>query len=157
SLGQAWRWNLDSKPLWVIHCLKHDGGAGQSAVSTVYLLNERSTIESVVDLTKFVAPTTFEDTPSSDSAMEYGNILAEVYENRLLVLASRLYGTILVHDLHSDAALLSLQNVPAASGMKDIAMTVDEKHIVQINSDGQFFIHEVGLAKTILQGRQVDD
>lgn len=155
DVGQAWRWEFDAKAVWVVHCLKHDGGASQSAYSTVFLLDGRNGDGQVTELTDSITPPPY--TPPADTASQKGSMLADIYSNRHLVLTSRLYGKIATYDLAAVDFAPRSQDVVDTDRVDDAPLTVDGRHIVQINGDGQFFIHELATSRVILQGRQVDD
>ncbi len=65
--------------------------------------------------------------------------------------------SIIVFDVSRRISTAMLADVPQGDSVEHLAVTVDGRHLLQINSDGQFFIHELLSAKQILSGYYVDD
>ena len=80
-----------------------------------------------------------------------------MYLDRYLVSGSVAASSIAVYDLDRDKAVTILKDVPQADLMDDVVLSRDAEHVVQINSDGQFFIHDIGSGRIALLGRVVDD
>ena len=53
--------------------------------------------------------------------------------------------------------LTIIKDVPQADLIEDVVLTSDAAHVIQINSDGQFFIHQLASGRVVLSGRLVDD
>ena len=81
----------------------------------------------------------------------------QVYLDRYLVAASVAGKTIAAYDLKTDKVLAIIKDVPQADLIEDVVLTSDAAHVIQINSDGQFFIHELASGRVVLSGRLVDD
>ncbi len=59
-------------------------------------------------------------------------------------------------DLGGQRPHVLIKDIPQADLMTDVRLTADARHIIQINSDGQFFFHDIASQKMALAGRYVD-
>src|SRR5204863_6199228 len=46
--------------------------------------------------------------------------------------------------------------MPQADLLEDVLLSIDQRHVIQLNSDGQFFLHEIATGRMALSGRYVD-
>src|SRR5204863_8105520 len=46
--------------------------------------------------------------------------------------------------------------MPQADLLEDVLLSIDQRHVIQLNSDGQFFMHEIAPGRLALSGRYVD-
>jgi hypothetical protein len=81
----------------------------------------------------------------------------QVFGNRYLVAASVAQKTILVFDLAEKRQIALFKGVPQADLIEDVQLSSDGRYVIQFNSDGQFFIHEVEIGRLNILGRVVDD
>jgi len=80
-----------------------------------------------------------------------------VYLGRYLVMASVAAHSIAVYDIDTDKVARIVTDIPQAGLLSEVALSVDARHIVQVNSDGQYFVYHVGTGKRVLAGRMVDE
>ena len=80
-----------------------------------------------------------------------------MYLDRYLVIGSVAAKSIAVYDLEAEKPLAILKDVPQSDLMSEVILTADAAHVIQLNSDGQFFIHEISGGRLALSGRVVDD
>ena len=76
---------------------------------------------------------------------------------QLLVAHTPGTGRALVYDLAAGKVAREWSNLPSGNLLLDVLLTDDFRHIVQMNSDGGFYIHRVEDGQTVLAGRIVDD
>ena len=158
TLEGLWRWEMADRPIWFLQlwATEGNGGIGEGAL---FLFEGDAKGEPrkggrIVDLTKPLENFWSGAYGGSDHQTQ---LKAQVYLDRYLVAASVAGKTIAVYDLKIEKVLVILKDVPQADLIEDVVLTSDAAHIIQINSDGQFFIHELASGHVVLSGRLVDD
>ena len=157
----AWRWEIAGRPIWLIQLLGQTGGSSTAVMARGYLFDGATGAGSVVDLNETFG-SLFRPrglgTKGDDFATAHKRRLKpQIYFDRFLVIASVVHRAIAVYDLHAKKKLAIVNEVPQADLLVDVRLTSDRRHIIQINSDGQFFVHEIETGRTILSGRSVDN
>src|SRR5205814_9394139 len=64
--------------------------------------------------------------------------------------------TIAGYDVKSETKMPVIQIIPQADLLEDVLLSIDQRHVIQLNSDGQFFLHEIATGRMALSGRYVD-
>jgi len=158
TLEGLWRWRLGGRPVWFLQLWATEGNGGVGEGCLFLLEGDKPgtarTGGRIVDLTKPLAAHWSGSYGPSD---HHTQLKPQVYLDRYLVSASVAAKSIAVYDLEADKVVGILKNVPQADLIEDVVLTIDAKHVIQINSDGQFFIHELGSGRVALSGRVVDD
>lgn len=62
-----------------------------------------------------------------------------------------------VWDLREDEFLWVREDLPSGGLLEDLRLTADGRHVVQINSDGGFHVHQIEDGETVLHGRIVEE
>ncbi len=94
---------------------------------------------------------------SIGSAITYrGKLLSKLYFNRSLLVASIEWGTIAFYDVEANKVLVIIKDIPQSDLLEDVFLTADAQNIIQVNKDGQFFLHDIASGRTVLGGRYVD-
>jgi hypothetical protein len=153
----VWRWQTSKGAVWLYQCVMNWGASSQGALNQVFALDGRQKPGTVIDLLARVEGLLGDNSISIDAAVQRGRLIANLYLERFLVLAARAHRTIAVYDLDTGKTLLLISDAPQAELIEDVVLTADVRHAVQLNRDGQFFVHELASGRTVLQGRQVDD
>ena len=155
-LEGLWRWEIGHRPVWLLQAMDYQG-SGVFGFIEVYLLNSQGANGPIGDLTKEMpdllggyAPHPAE---SSDNAVR---LKPRVFLDRYLVVGSSGAGTIGVADLSAEQRNVVFRDVPQADLLIDALLTADGRLVIQINSDGQFYFHEIATGQTVLSGRYVD-
>lgn len=157
TLQGLWRWNVSGRPVWLMQLWATEGnaGIGQGMILLLEGPTEGGRGEgSVSDLTERLAPFWAGAYGISDHQTQ---LKPHVYLDRYLVAGSVAQKTIVVLDLQTKQVLALFKDAPQADLMEHVELSLDGRHVVQFNSDGQFFIHEVEIARLALAGRSVDD
>ena len=94
---------------------------------------------------------------SYGSSAHQTRLKPNVFQDRYLVAASVAQKTITVFDLKTRRQIVLFKDVPQADLMEEVTLSRDGRYVVQLNSDGQFFIHEIEIGRLNLMGRAVDD
>src|SRR5262249_12258998 len=81
---------------------------------------------------------------------------ARLFLDRYLLTGMVSSRTISITDLQGERQDILIKNTPQAGLLADIRLTSDARHIVQMNSDGEFFFYEAATQKMTLAGRFVD-
>lgn len=163
-LEGLWRWQIDGAPVWLLQLLTVEGSAAVGSGALVLMAGEAkpggilAKLGSrkggrLVNLSKDL-----EGLWSGDygKTAQQTRLKPQVFFGRTLVVASVISRTIGVYDLKEGKSLALVQNVPQADLLADVLLTVDGRHVLQLNSDGQFFLHEVATGRLALGGRSVD-
>ena len=158
TLEGAWRWQIDGRPVWLLQLWATEGNGGVGEGAMFLLQGEaagaRVTGGRIVDLTKPLEAFWSGAYGTSDHQTQ---LKPQVFLERYLVMASVAAHTICVIDLKQSAPAVILKDIPQADLLEDVVMSADARHVIQIDSDGQFFIHEVATGRLVLSGRAVDD
>ena len=72
-------------------------------------------------------------------------------------MASVAARTIAVYDLEDGSASRIVTDIPQAGLLTAAILSADARHVIQINSDGQYFVYRVATGKQVLAGRMVDE
>ena len=157
TLQGLWRWNVSGRPVWLMQLWATEGNAGIGQGMILLLEGSaegRRGNGSITDLTERLAPFWSGAYGISDHQTQ---LKPNVYLDRYLVAGSVAQKSIVVLDLQSKLVLALFKNVPQADLMEHVELSLDGRHVVQFNSDGQFFIHDVEVAQLALSGRSVDE
>ena len=82
---------------------------------------------------------------------------ARLVEGRLLLVWSRASRAMLVRDIEANRTLFTRFDLPRGELLKEIACTAGCREIVQVNSDGSYFLFDLASGEQLLEGRYVDD
>lgn len=77
--------------------------------------------------------------------------------DRFLIAQTPGAGRALVYDLAEKKVLQEWSDLPSGNLLMDVLLTEDARHILQINTDGGFYVHQVANGREVLSGRIVDD
>ena len=158
TLEGLWRWEIAERPLWFLQLWATEGNGGVGE-GVLFLLKGDGKAEprkggQIVDLTNPLQNFWSGAYGSTDHQTQ---LKPQVYLDRYLVAASVAGKTIAAYDLKTDKVLAIIKDVPQADLLEDVVLTSDATHLIQINSDGQFFVHELASGRVVLSGRLVDD
>ena len=148
-----WRWEVDGNPLWLLQLLiiEGSGAFGQGAV--LLLEGQRKAAGKVVNLS-----TAMEGLWEGQygSSAQQTRLKPQLFFGRYLVAASVASRAIGVYDVKAGTKLALITDMPQADLLDDVLLSVDQRHVIQLNSDGQFFLHEIATGRMVLSGRYVD-
>ncbi len=145
-----WGWMANGRPLFLLQTFQIEG-SGAFGGGYIYLLDGRQGASSVTT----IAAEGFWD-GNYGSTAEQTRIRVQLVSDRYLVMASAVDKTLAVYDVTTRTVVAVLKDVPQADLIADLAMSSDGRLIIQINSDGQFFIHDVVSRRLIVLGRYLD-
>jgi hypothetical protein len=154
TLKGLWRWQVGGHAQWLmqLHTIQ---GTQSVGYGSIYLLNGGETgSASVLDVSP--AFSKFWDGGSYGSE-DQTRFRANLIQGRYLVLGSPAGASIVVYDISSGRVLGLAENIPQSTLLDDVRLSSDLRFIIQVNTDGQFFLHEVATGKLSLSGRYVDD
>ena len=81
----------------------------------------------------------------------------QIFLDRYLVMASVAASAIAVYDIETRRVLRVFADIPQAQLLNDVNLTTDARHVIQVNNDGQYFIHEIASGRLALSGRVADN
>ena len=158
TLEGLWRWEIAGRPLWFLQLWATEGNGGIGEGVMFLFEGDRKGEPRkggrIVDLTNPLQNFWSGAYGATDHQTQ---LKPQVYLDRYLVAASVAGKTIAAYDLKTDKVLAIIKDVPQADLIEDVVLTSDAAHVIQINSDGQFFIHELASGRVVLSGRLVDD
>lgn len=76
-------------------------------------------------------------------------------DNQIALLNAQ--GSLAVYDIARREMVFSIEEVTEFANVVNVALTADGGHVVQINDNGRFFVHEAQSGAQILAGRYLDD
>ncbi len=152
-LEGLWRWEIEGTPIWMLEAMDFQGSGVFGFIQTK-LLNGKGSGGAVSELPEDIlggyAP---HPNQSSDGAVR---LKPRIFLNRYLVAGLAGAKTIAVIDLRGEQNGVVLKDIPQADLLADVLLTADGRHVIQVNSDGQFFFHDVASGKMVLGGRYID-
>ena len=150
----AWRWDTFNGPLWLLqlHVIEGSGAFGSGAL---LLVDKKGAPGGrIVNLSGALGG--FWD---GSYGTNFGStrLVTDLVFDRYLLLASRPSQTIAVFDVQTGQRTMLRTNVHQIDLLQSLHLTADFANVLQVNNDGQFFLHRISDASTILSGRFVDD
>ncbi len=152
-LKGLWRWEVEGRPVWLLEAMEFQG-SGVFGHIEAKLLNSPGSNASIADLPEDLIGA-FAPHPNESSG-SFVRLKPRIFLGRYLVAALAGAKTIAVIDLRGEQKSVVLKDIPQADLADDILLTADGRHVIQVNSDGQFFFHDVASAKMVLGGRYID-
>ena len=152
---RAFRFQSGDRTIWVTHQQCRDGSAAFS-YPTVGVFDTAAPAAWFPDT----------DDPASDVHGAHGDCRfnisdcafdARLFGDRFLVLSSALSRAIEVYDLDTRRNLFRKYELPRGDLLQHAIVTKDGRGVLQVNSDGTFFLYAMAGGAKLLQGRQVDD
>ena len=147
-ISEIWRWRDGGSERLLLQTLCPQGAAGRYAMGDLFVL-QSSGVSKLTDLLG-------EDAIYGPSGNDLQLRIVRVAERAFaIVLGARF--KIAVIDPISGKRIGA--DVPLTDGalLSDLRMTSDGKHLVQLYSDGRFFVHRIADGKRMLIGAHVDD
>ena len=166
SLQGLWRWNLNGRPVWLLQLWATEGNGGIGQGTMTLFMGDAAGQPRIggrmIDLTKPLEAFWAGQYGMSKQGTQYTsenetNLKPQLFLNRYLVVASVAAKSIAVFDVENGAVPRIFSDVPQADLLADVILSEDARHVIQLNKDGQFFIHEIASGHTPLTGRVVDD
>ena len=158
TLEGAWRWQVQGRPVWLLQLWATEGNGGIGQGVMTLLLGDRADGPKnggrVVDLTMPLKTFWAGQYGATD---QQSQLKPQIFLDRYLVLASVAAATIAVYDLDRLQPVRVFSDLPQADLLANVLLSPDVRHVIQINSDGQFFLHKVASGHLALSGRTVDD
>ena len=153
QLEGLWRWEVNGEPLWLLEGVEGQGSGGFAEINSWILRGQppAGKVQSVLgDIPENYNPHV---TDVDDNAVKPK---ARIFLDRYLVMGMAGPKIISVIDLKGEQPNVLIRNIPQAELLADVRLSDDAKHVIQVNSDGQFFFHDIARNKMVLAGRFVD-
>lgn len=153
ALDYARKHLIGGKPLWIAHLVCKDGALDfyQETFNLIYEGGKQGRIE--LDLRN----------PDSSSGVEcFGSLTycatkSAVYDGRYLYIWSREAKAFALIDGKTMQVLHKQFDLPRGAVLENMIMLPNRDQVLQLNSDGSFFIHRLSTRTVILSGRVIDD
>lgn len=153
----ALRFITNGAPVWILNYTCGFGGtmSGLGAYSTLLVVDfsipqPRSVAELIVKTSTYLGASY-----ESQQSLDTGSPSARLSQSFLAIWSST-SDDLLVYDVKTKQIVIELSDLPNGDLLIDAAFTEDMKHVVQMNSDGSFFVHRIEDGATVLSGRVVD-
>lgn len=95
--------------------------------------------------------------PACGSNIAHCGFKVDLYENRLLLIWSQEARAVLLYDADANIPVFIAYDLPRGELLKDAYYSSSDNSIVQVNSDGSFYVHDVPSKTRVLEGRYIDD
>ena len=146
------RYEFDSAPLWLAH-LVCQGGNASFYNSTFYLFSPRFKSDGIEPDLKG---------PSGIGTECWGSLRfcetkSALFGGRYLAIWSAKAQAAAILDLKKPSTVFRKFELPRGELLDDIRLDATHRHVVQLNTDGTFFVHRIADEKTVLEGRAIDD
>ena len=148
-----WRWQVDGNPLWLMQLLTIEG-SGAFGQGAIFLLEgQKKAAGRVTNLSKALEGLWG---GQYGSTAHQTRLKPQLFFGRYLVIASVATRNIGIFDVKSGQKVAMIADMPQADLLEDVLLSIDQRHVIQLNSDGQFFLHEIATGRMALSGRYVD-
>src|SRR5262245_24705084 len=77
----------------------------------------------------------------------------QLFFGRYLVIASVASRNVGIFDIKTGTSGGLITGMPQADLIEDVLLSADRRHLIQLNSDGQFFVHEIATRGVVVSGR----
>jgi hypothetical protein len=152
-LEGAWRFGRANAPIWLLQLHTFEGSAGIGHGALFIIDSRRPVGERLVGGNKGPLYTNL-----SAAEIERRRLALRVIDDRYLIYASTADETIHVYDVELQKEVV---HIPTGSHgndlLKEVRLTRDLQHVIQINSDGQFFVYESATGGRVVSGCFIDD
>jgi Caspase domain len=152
ELEGGWRWLVKGRPLWLIQRQAGDEGS-------IVLLEGDAPVGPKTGGRDVNLGQSLDDfwVGQHGATDHQSQLKPNIYLDRYLVMASVAARNIAIYDLETDKVLRILKDVPQPDLISGVVLSDDARHLIQVCSDGQYFIFEVASGRQVLGGRMVDD
>ncbi|MEZ5801092.1 MAG: caspase family protein [Nitratireductor sp.] len=153
GVDYAYRYELGERVLWLTQAVIMGGSQGIFQFQMVLF---HDGMDGDPYSTQF-------DNPSSDigtecyGSLSYCRVETAAFAQRYLAIWSAEARGAAVFDAKSLKFVFKKFDLPRGDLLQSVAMTTDERHLLQQNSDGTFYVHRIADGETVLEGRIVDD
>lgn len=156
---RAYRFSREGRVVWLTHEKCVQGSAAFSSPSVALFDSENSAAW-------FIEQETGDPGLGENRTGAHGecfvsiadcNFDARIVGDRLLVLSSRLSRAVEIYDIDARINLFKKYNLPRGDLLQHVAVTDNGRGVLQVNSDGSFFLYAMADAQLLLEGRYVDD
>ena len=157
TLEGLWRWQIKGRPVWLVQLWDSQGNGGFGNGLMMLFEGDAGGAKTggrIVNLSSTLEPFWSGQYGESDHESQ---LKPNVYLERYLVTASVAARSIAVYDLETDKVLRIINDIPQAGLLSSAILSADARHVVQVNSDGQYFIYQIATGKRVLSGRMVDE
>lgn len=149
----ARRYVVAGKPLWLTQVVCQRG-SGLFFNSTLSLF--RASAAGSIDTNPLYDKSSTSGVDCAASLI-YCPVNSALFSERYLLIWSQDARAVAVVDGLSDSITSVRFDLPRGDLLESVAMTTDERHLLQQNSDGTFYVHRIADGETVLEGRIVDD
>lgn len=149
SISALWRWHDSGADRLFLQVTCEQGAAGRFVMSELFVLQPSGAakVTALLDEDEFIY-----DSSDKDVSLKIVR-LAE----RAFAVVVGLRGKIAILDPIAGKRIGGHIPLVDASLLSELRLTTGGKHLVQLNSDGRFFVHRVADGKRVLVGAHVDD
>jgi hypothetical protein len=152
-LEGLWRWQVEGNPLWLMQLLTVEGSGAFGQGAMFLLEGKAKTAGRISNLSKGLEGLWGGE---YGSTAQQTRLKPQLFFGQYLVVASVSNRTIGVYDVKAGVKRALITDMPQSDLLDDVLLSIDRRHIIQLNSDGQFFLHEIDTGRMALAGRYVD-
>jgi hypothetical protein len=157
-IDSGWRWEVAGEPIWLIQMLSEVGVSGSAFIAKTVLFKRQGGNSHWFDLDEYTKAFSVPNHVTPADIFAYtGKLKARLFADRYLIMASAHWSTMGVIDLQGERPTSVDIRIPHGDLLDDVLLTPDARHVVQVNRDGQFFLHEIATRRLVVSGRFVDD
>ena len=149
----ATRYVLGGRPVWVLQLVMTGGNAG---FFNSHMKIAHKGMDKEYFSTEFANPDSNIGTLCSGS-LEYCKVSTMGFGDRYVALWSRDARAVALFDAVQGKLVFKKFELPRGDLLETVAITGDAGHLIQLNSDGTFYVHRVSDGEAVLEGRVVDD
>ncbi|MEC9342982.1 MAG: caspase family protein [Pseudomonadota bacterium] len=154
AVDDAYRYELAGRNVWLtqVFIIASSNGATNASYMKLFF-----------DGMKADFPDTEFDNEATDTrtsclgSLAYCKVNVAAFDDRYLVIWSAESRGLVVFDGQAGQFVLKKFDLPRGDLLHEISLTGDRNHLLQLNSDGTFFVHRIAGGEIVLEGRVVDD
>jgi hypothetical protein len=153
QLEGLWRWQVEGSPIWLMQLLTIEGSGAFGQGAMFLLEGQPKAAGRLINLSKALEGLWG---GQYGSTAQQTRLKPQLFFGRYLVIASVANRTVGIFDIKTGTSGGIITAMPQADLVDDVLLSADRRHLIQLNSDGQFFVHEVATRRVALSGRFVD-
>jgi hypothetical protein len=153
QLEGLWRWQGEDSPLWLMQLLTIEGSGAFGQGAILLLEGKPRASGRVINLSKVLAGLWG---GQYGSTAQQTRLKPQLFFGRYLVIASVASRNVGIYDIKTGTSGGIITGMPQADLLEDVLLSTDRRHLIQLNSDGQFFVHEIATRQVTVSGRFVD-
>ena len=151
-IDQVYEWKEGQNKAWLMQATCYAGSGAFVNAADIIVIHESSKGKKIHSILKMLG-----DGRPGETAESTSNVLVFRDDERRIIVVSPLDAVAAVVKLDTNTREGSLLSITETELFSDARRTPDGHHLIQVNSDGRFFVYRIADGKRVLDGAYIDD